>query len=606
MLNSRQSKKLVLLILLLLPFFTMAASPYKAHFPNQPRISPEQAIAVAVGGWSDTPNGLVKQYTAKASKNDRQKVKIASQPLIRRERKGFSQAWDFYRAKIDALADPVMRDEADKPTLETATYPMIIQAEVEENNFRISDMGGDGNKDFGAFYPSVTYNSTDNEYLVVWIGDDNVDPLVDNEYEIFGQRLDGTTGAQKGENDFRISEMEPYNSNVPKGILPAVDVAYNSTDNTYLVVWWGNGINSPSAINEVEIFGQQLNSAGEQIGKDDFRISDMGPDGDDLFGAIFPAVVYNSTDNEYLVVWHGSDNTGDLVDDELEVFGQRLDGTTADEKESDFRISNMGPDGDGLFGALDAAVAYNSINKEYLVVWWGNDDTKTSSDEELEIFGQRLDGATGAEKGSDFRISETGPDGDTRYRVAFPDIAYNSVSNEYLVVWGGDNNAGLLVLNELEIFGQRLNGATGAEKGSDFRISEMGLDGKPAYDGNHPSVAYDHNSNEYLVVWHGNDDTIGEAEIYGQRLNPSGEQVGDDDFRISYMGTDGDANYDALYPVIAYNGVSEQFIVAWYGDDNTDMLINQEFEIFGQILLPGQQSSNPEEAVFLPIMIKSN
>ena len=37
--------------------------------------------------------------------------------------------------------------------------------------------------------PAVAYNSTNNEYLVVWAGDDNTAPLVDDEFEIFGQRL---------------------------------------------------------------------------------------------------------------------------------------------------------------------------------------------------------------------------------------------------------------------------------------------------------------------------------------------------------------------------------------------------------------------------------
>ena len=48
----------------------------------------------------------------------------------------------------------------------------------------------------------------------------------------------------------------------------------------------------------------------------------MGPDGDAEFGAFIPAVVYGST--EYFVIWQGDDNSGSLVKDEFEIFGQRF------------------------------------------------------------------------------------------------------------------------------------------------------------------------------------------------------------------------------------------------------------------------------------------
>ena len=47
-----------------------------------------------------------------------------------------------------------------------------------------------------------------------------------------------------------------------------------------------------------------------------FRISDMGPEGDPNYDAFSPAVAYNSVTNEYLVTWAGDDNTGSLVDNE--------------------------------------------------------------------------------------------------------------------------------------------------------------------------------------------------------------------------------------------------------------------------------------------------
>ena len=50
----------------------------------------------------------------------------------------------------------------------------------------------------------------------------------------------------------------------------------------------------------------------------------MGPDGDPDFDARWPDVAYSDARGEYLVVWFGDDDTGELVEGEWEVFGQRL------------------------------------------------------------------------------------------------------------------------------------------------------------------------------------------------------------------------------------------------------------------------------------------
>src|SRR5262249_52773449 len=161
----------------------------------------------------------------------------------------------------------------------------------------------------------------------------------------------------------------------------------------------------------------------------------------------------------------------------------------------------------------------------YLVVWHGDDNSGDLVSEEFEIFGQRLDAATGKEVGAnDFRISDMGPDGDTNFAALNPKVAYSGAANEYLVVWQGDDNAATPVGKEFEIFGQRLDAATGMEVGAnDFRISDMGPDGNTAFAAFHPAVAYSGAANEYLVVWQGDDDTgtlvNEEYEIFGQRLD---------------------------------------------------------------------------------------
>src|SRR5262249_60834112 len=137
-------------------------------------------------------------------------------------------------------------------------------------------------------------------------------------------------------------------------------------------------------------------------------------------------------------------------------------------------------------------VASTGLGNDALGVGHGDDSSGDLVSEEFEDFGRRRDAAAGNEvSANDFRISDMGPDGDTNFAALNPKVAYNGAANEYLVVWQGDANAATPAANEFEIFGQRLDAATGMEVGAnDFRISDMGPDGNPAFAGLHPAVAY--------------------------------------------------------------------------------------------------------------------
>lgn len=477
------------------------------------------------------------------------------------------------------------------PSIILSAVAFTVPADATElgtNDFRLSDMGPDGDINFEAASPAVAYNSTNNEYLVVWAGDDNTGALVNNEAEIFGQRIDAATGAEIG-SDFRLSDMGPDGNATFDASSPAV--AYNPTNNEYLVVWSGSDNTGALISDEFEIFGQRIDAAtGTEVGTNDFRLSDMGPDGNFNFSAFAPAVAYNPTNNEYLVVWTGDDNTAPLVDNENEIFGQRIDAATgAEVGTNDFRLSDMGPNGGTSFGASAPAVAYNSTNNEYLVVWEGDDDTAPLVDNESEIFGQRIDAATGAEVGTnDFRLSDMGPDGNANFDALNPAVAYNPTHNEYLAVWEGEDNTGTLIDEEFEIFGQRINAATGAEVGTnDFRLSDMGTtDGSTSFGAFEPAVTYNSRDNQYLAVWQGDDDASPlvdeEIEIFGQRIDAAtGAEVGTNDLRLSDMGPVGDANFNASTSAVAYNVTNNEYLAVWKADDGPP-LVNFEFEIFGQ------------------------
>ncbi len=506
-----------------------------------------------------------------------------------RDARGFVTLGDVYVFDADGAALPAAMSVTSDATriviegeaLASARYPVIVDPEIGANDFRISDMGPDGDGSYIGRNPVAAYNDTDDVYLVVWHGSDDAGLLAVNEDEIWGQLIDGATGAEIGVNDFRISSIGTDGSSSSHAREPAV--AYNSTDNEFLVVWEGLDLLTGGLSAEFEIYGQRLNgSTGAEIGVDDFRISDAGPDGTGAWEANHPAVAYNPTHNEYLVVWEGEDDIPPLVNGEHEIFGQRIDGATGAEiGTNDFRITHFMTDGDADFDALSVDVAYNPTGDEYLVVYQGGTSFFNGA---VEIYGQRVDGATGAGVGtSDFPISAMGPAGNPAFEGEAPAVAYNPTDDEYLVVWSGDDDDGSLVDQEFEIYGQRLD-ATGAEIGADdFRISAMGADGDATFDALLPEVAYRAASNEYVVVWDGTS-SLNKLEIFAQWIDgATGAEVGVDDCRVSDMGPEDDSFFFGTFPDVAVNTANGELLVVWFGRDDTPPLAGGEFEVFGQL-----------------------
>ncbi|MCP4544486.1 MAG: hypothetical protein GY832_45830 [Chloroflexi bacterium] len=388
--------------------------------------------------------------------------------------------------------------------------------------------------------------------------------------------------------DFRISNMGPDADTRFFALDPAI--AYNSSANEHLIVWAADDESGDLANDEFEIYAQRVNAATGAPTGSRLRISNVGSDGDSTLDAYDPAVAYNSIDDEYLVVWQADAG----VDDEIEIYGQRLDAGGSPVGTDDFRISTMGTDGDPAFDAFNPSLAYNPTQNEYLVVWHGDN----ALDNVIEIYGQRLNAATGAEIGTDdFFISNMGTsDTDKRFRAQDVAVAYNSTDDEYLVVWEGDDDTLPLVNDELEIFGQRLADDGSPVGDNDFRISDMGPNGNTAYAADNPAVAYNRDTNTYLVVWSGDDDrdfgsgplSNDELEVFGQHLAADGTETGDNDFRISDMGPDGNPTFKTFGAEALYIPALDEYLVVWRGDDDRDFgdgpLVNDEMEIFGQWL----------------------
>ncbi len=457
-----------------------------------------------------------------------------------------------------------------------------IAGEIGPNDLRISAMGPDGDTRFYALDPAVAHNPDGDEFLVVWAADDEAAPLGNDEFEIYGQRVSGD-GTLLGAR-FRISTTGPDGDPAYYARDPAL--VYNPAAAEYLVVWVAGGAAAGLAAGELEIYGQRLDAAGSLLGSA-VRISDMGPDGDPAFDALNPAVAHNAVSGEYLVAWQGDDS----MDNAVEIFGQRLDAAAAEVGVNDFSISQMGSDpADTGFRGQEPALACGDAG-ECLVAWEGDTDAEPLVDDEYEVFGQRL-AADGSLVGlPSFRISAAGPDGDPAYQARRPAVAYNDDTGEYLVIWAGDEGGPALSLGEIEIHGQRL-AADGSPVGvSGFRISSMGPDGDPAYRAWAPAVAYLAAPGRYLVAWRGDDNhdwgsgplADDEMEVFCQMLEGTGDLAGDP-VRLSDAGPDGDPAYGAGRPALAAQAGGDLVLVAWQGEDDVAPLAEGEVEVLGQLV----------------------
>jgi hypothetical protein len=218
--------------------------------------------------------------------------------------------------------------------------------------------------------------------------------------------------------------------------------------------------------------------------------------------------------------------------------------------------------GTAAHGNYAPAIAYDLVNNRYLVVYHKID----ISSENYDIYGQLLN-ADGTAYGSEFPIS-TATGGQTGASVA-----YDSVNGRFLVVWRDHRNQDT---TDIDIYGQLVNvdgTLYGATSNINFAISTA-----PDYQ-YHAFVAYDSVNGRFLVVWRDlrNRDTT-DADIYGQLVNVDGTLYGADSNTNFPIST---ADYEQLYPSVAYDSENGRFLVVWEDFRNTGIT---SIDIYGQLV----------------------
>jgi hypothetical protein len=316
----------------------------------------------------------------------------------------------------------------------------------------------------------------------------------DSSYDIYGARVD-TLGAVLDPSGISISTTTDNQLNP--------SVAFNGTN--YFIVW-----HEQHSVSSYDIYGARVDTAGTVLDPSGITVSTAAND------QWHPSVAFDGTN--YLVVWHDyhSDSSYDIYGVQINQFG-----------------SVLNPTGVAISIADDAqkypSVAFDGSN--YLVVW---QDDRSGVDS--DIYGARVSQSGVVLDPTGIAISTDV--GDQQYPV----VAFGSVN--YLVLWEDSRKS-----NRVDIYGARIDTSGSVLDPSGFAISIF----LPEHIHQYPTVAFD--GTNYLVVWSKLVPLIDVLEVYGVRLDVSGNLLDPLGIDISPYTS------DEFYPAITFDGTN--YLVVW-------------------------------------------
>ncbi|MBN1976981.1 MAG: hypothetical protein JW918_06230 [Anaerolineae bacterium] len=301
-------------------------------------------------------------------------------------------------------------------------------------------------------------------------------------------------------------------------------VAHDFVNKEYLVVWentWPGG--------GKDIYARRMSESGEMLTW--FCITTGAND------RFRPAVAYNATNREYLVIWQHEVSSG-----VYEVWG-RIIAWNGSYFKPEFQIYSWP---NRSFYA--PRVVWNGYRNEYLVIWNAYD---TGTLLNTDVAGCRISADGVVQPGAPIIITTTGQPQDA-------DLVYNVALDGYLVVWARHSGA----INGYDIYGALLDryGAKIIPPG-EFAVYS-GPSGQTT-----PTVTTNE-QNHYMVVWQHFDNsyTPGDWDIYGRLLQFDGSPV-TSAFMLSYT-TD-----DEMLPDVAANGAAQQYLTVWHRETGSQSIV---------------------------------
>lgn len=436
----------------------------------------------------------------------------------------------------------------------------LTAQEFGTDDFLISHCGGIGDATYNASGPISAYNSTDDNYLLIWYGDDvDFAGIVDNETETFGQLID-SDGSKIGDT-FIITSHEGYGNRFLYSGVPSI--AYNPINNNFIITY--SGVIPVEYVTEV--FGVIVSATGV-VTTPEFRISEGGIVDDVDFGSTYSKVVYNATDNQYFVVYLTRDET----DGSGIVSGQLLDAAGNLIGTNHFPIGNTDTNNLNL-GSLYPDVVWNNVENEYYVVWTS---LINNTDFVVRAYGQRISNV-GQHVGSVTQLSDLVNNPTFNAEADDAVLAYNEADNVYFLTYKDLYNT-----TDSEIYGQRID-YLGQPVGNKIQLSNQQiLTSLSNFTPRDPSVVWDNYTSTYNVVWQGATAFDYESEIYMSKINANGT-INTSEFTISDFGVDGDGTSGGLNPSISSN-TNRALLISFTGQgDPASNLATLEREVFLQM-----------------------
>lgn len=305
-------------------------------------------------------------------------------------------------------------------------------------------------------------------------------------------------------------------------------MAYNSRHHEYLVVW----SNTRAGGATKDIYGRRVRGDGTLLSH--FAIAH-----NTNFHNYQPDVAYSPTHDEYLVVY-----TYDSVITDSDIWARRVswDGSWMG---NEFEIGRK-PD-----RQHDPAVTYNSIADEYLVVY---QNTWAGGGQDIDA--ERVRAGDGTALG--WVNIAAGPGHRT-----LPDVAYNPVSNRYLIAYTFDTGA-----SPADIYG----------KSASWNMGNISSEHHICDDANHQGrVAVAASGEEYLAVWE-DSPSASTTEIYARRLDAFGTPLGPGG---GFWITGNPGRYDDA-PSVA-SGAGLGYLVVWQR-----FKAGSGTNVYGRYVAPGQ------------------
>ncbi len=236
-----------------------------------------------------------------------------------------------------------------------------------------------------------------------------------------------------------------------------------------------------------------------------------------------PAVAYNSNHDEYLVVWHNV-----WPGDHRDIYARRV---TASGKLLSWFAVSVGPN-----DRAQPDVVYNAATDEYLIVWMYNANGDGTT---YEIWGRTI-AWNGAYQNPEFQII-TWPN----RSFWTPRVDWNSVRNEYMVVWNA--------INTITTLPNDVSYSILSANGSSRKVGTITNSDLP----HEADVAFNASKDEYMVVWR-RMTAITNADILAARVSGGPGMIVNPPGVITIS----DTSEDQRRPAIATNQ-SNRYVVAW-------------------------------------------